>query len=140
MGLQCSRRAPRVPTEQELLQLQKVEFLLRRPFSAQTDSDVEKLQFLWNFFALHDNAVEEDSIMVAPSPPQRRGSFRLVSTAWKNIGFQQENPLQDIRSGGTLAICNLDFFARHYPDKVKAMCRRQQAVRLASRCVRHLPL
>eukprot|EP00750_Incisomonas_marina_P007177 INCI14775.1.p1 GENE.INCI14775.1~~INCI14775.1.p1 ORF type:complete len:454 (+),score=73.91 INCI14775.1:269-1630(+) len=137
MGLQCSRRAPRVPTEQELLQLQKIEFLLRRPFSAQTDSDVEKLQFLWNFFALHDNAVEEDSIVVAPL--RRRGSFRLVSTAWKNIGFQQENPLQDIRSGGTLAICNLDFFARHYPEKVKAMCRRQQAVRLASRFRRGYP-
>lgn len=29
-----------------------------------------------------------------------RGSFKLVSTAWKNIGFQQENPLKDIRSGG----------------------------------------
>jgi len=63
----------------------------------------------------------------------------MVSPAWKNIGFQQENPLQDIRSGGTLAICNLDFFFRKYPDKVRTMCIRQQSVRLSSKYRRGYP-
>jgi hypothetical protein len=140
MGLQCSSRAPRVPTDEELLQLHKVEFLLRRPFNADTEVDLDKLRDLWGFFSLHNDDPEETSTGDTEAEAlRRRGSFRLLSTAWKNIGFQQENPLQDIRSGGTLAICNLDFFFHHYPGKVRAMCQRQQAVRLASKYRRGYP-
>ena len=141
MGLQCSRRAPRRPTELELLQLHKMEFLLRRPFSATAEPDVEKLKYLWDFFQLVDDSpeVKQDAVDDTSSSGPPDDGFRPVSAAWKQIGFQQENPLRDIRSGGTLAMCNFDYFCRSYPEKVREMCSGQQKVRIASKYRRGYP-
>ena len=51
-------------------------------------------------------------------------SEQLTSSHWKEIGFQQENPLTDFRSAGRLGLINLFRFIKENKELAKEMYRK----------------
>ena len=45
-----------------------------------------------------------------PVPP-------MIGKEWKNLGFQSENPMTDLRSCGHLSLQNLLYLSKHYPQE-----------------------
>eukprot|EP00613_Pedinella_sp_CCMP2098_P044615 CAMPEP_0171786072 /NCGR_PEP_ID=MMETSP0991-20121206/63063_1 /TAXON_ID=483369 /ORGANISM="non described non described, Strain CCMP2098" /LENGTH=624 /DNA_ID=CAMNT_0012394715 /DNA_START=101 /DNA_END=1975 /DNA_ORIENTATION=+ len=53
-------------------------------------------------------------------------TYASVSEAWTSFGFQQKDPVSDIRGGGVLSIQLLAYFLREHPDAAAAMLTQQQ--------------
>lgn len=57
-------------------------------------------------------------LFVALFPRGRLGS-ELISTEWKNVGFQRSNPAPDFRASGLFGLRMLIFFAESYPEALR---------------------
>jgi len=51
--------------------------------------------------------------------------FTATGPCWKAIGFQQEDPVADLRGSGLLGLSHLAYFCARYPESATAMRRRQ---------------
>jgi hypothetical protein len=51
--------------------------------------------------------------------------FTARGPCWKAIGFQQEDPVADLRGSGLLGLSHLAYFCARYPESATAMRRRQ---------------
>ena len=49
--------------------------------------------------------------------------FQRVGDGWKDAGFQQRDPVSDLRACGRLALTQLCYFLHHYPDVAIPMCK-----------------
>ena len=54
-------------------------------------------------------------------------SYCAAGEAWEEFGFQQRNPVSDIRGGGVLCVELLAHFLRHHRPAAAAMLKGQQA-------------
>lgn len=61
------------------------------------------------------------------------GDFERTGPSWHSVGFQQNDPISDIRGGGCLAVRNLTFFLQKLPDVALPMCRLRSEDRSSGR-------
>jgi len=52
--------------------------------------------------------------------------FSIQCNRWKDLGFQRDDPISDLRATGLLGLQNLVYFAEHYPGIFMQMARNQQ--------------
>jgi len=53
-------------------------------------------------------------------------AFALQTNRWKDLGFQRDDPISDLRASGLLGLQNLVYFAEKYPRLFLQMARNQQ--------------
>ena len=97
---------------------QKRAHLLLCPVGFQANLHALQLEILARF----DSDLEEHEVLIAdvwavllPGKP-----FVRVSPTWQAIGFQQDNPITDLRGSGLLALRCLMYLGDHYPEEVCA--------------------
>ena len=51
------------------------------------------------------------------------GKYERTGYSWKTVGFQKDDPLSDVRGGGSLCISNLIYFLKEFSLDALTMCR-----------------
>ena len=86
--------------------IREVEKLRITKFDESNDSHVRMLKNIWRNLKLEDNGDNE---------------FTRTGPHWKDLGFQGEDPVTDLRGMGILGLANLNYFAASYTDKAKQL-------------------
>jgi hypothetical protein len=95
------------PTNDEYFEIFKLQEKISQPFTWETnEAELRKLHRLFNI-----------------------GIFERIGIGWCSVGFQQEDPISDIRGGGCLAITNMIYFISEYPHIALPMNTRRSAER-----------
>jgi len=120
------RQALRPPSEREQAVLQANQDLLTQPFSLDKPHHEEMLRELWG--RLNCAKIPEGS----PGFLDPTTTFKPVDEAWTEFGFQQKDPVSDIRGGGVLSIQLLLYFLVQHRATAEAMMMQQRS-QIASR-------
>jgi len=96
--------------------LDQLQELFEGTFDKTNDDHVALLQRLWDAsnLGIPDNEGEE--------PIQ----FEVKANRWKDLGFQRDDPVSDLRATGLLGLQNLVYFAEQFPGLFLSMARNQQ--------------
>ena len=110
----------RPPTATEAAAFYAAESERATPVSADQPETLVLLQRLWT-------ALDVGRSNMKPLPGADPAPFAPCSPLWKNVGFQNANPLSDVRGGGALSLQLLAQWAEADDGCAAAMCRRQCA-------------
>ncbi|CEG39761.1 hypothetical protein L917_16775 [Plasmopara halstedii] len=124
----CSRR---LKLHDKVRRLETLRFGLEESLDMTNECHVTLLKRLWDALLVpEDDVAEECASMLATSTYTESHvagvnvSAMLASRRWKCSGFHTENPLGGFRGGGVLALECLVFFVEEYPEKARAMMKR----------------
>jgi len=81
------------------------------------DKHESLLKELWELLSIAMGSEEEMAIGI---------TYETISETWTLFGFQQKDPVSDIRGGGVLCVQLLIYFLREHKTEAGRMLRKQQ--------------
>jgi len=115
-ALECAKSVSAEEIEEIHAIVNGIQSLFEDTFDKERPEHVSLLQRLWEASNLGVSDQEHDP----PIP------FELQTNRWKDLGFQRNDPVSDLRATGLLGLQNLVYFAEEHPTIFLHMARDQQ--------------
>jgi len=116
-ALECAKSASDSEVEEIRAIVDEIQALFEDTFDKELPEHVTLLRRLWDASNL---GVSDDSQDAEGIP------FELQTNRWKDLGFQRNDPVSDLRATGLLGLQNLVYFAEEHPTIFLHMARDQQ--------------